>query len=212
MFTNCHTHFSSYAQTEIHQVEMNQMVSHFHSLGVHPWKAGDLTIEKAMELIQFSRNDNTLALGECGLDALKGPEMPLQEKMFEAHVELSESIELPLIIHCVKAWNELQRVHKRMQPKQPWVFHGFSKLGILDQVVATGLMVSLGAGLIHHPKAKELVVGIPNEQLLLETDDQSIEIREVYECVARLKGISLQQLNEIVTSNFKNTFRKWQIG
>jgi len=199
-------------QSEIHQVELNQLVNHFHSVGVHPWHAGDLTVEKAMDLIQLSVNSQTLAIGECGLDALKGPQLDVQEKVFEAQVDLSEQLQLPLIIHCVKSWNALQQIHKKKQPKQTWVYHGFAKLGILDQVVSAGLMVSLGGGIIGHPKAIAIVAGIPDAQLLLETDDQPIEIRSVYEYVARLKGISLQQLNEIVTENFKKTFRKWQIG
>jgi Tat protein secretion system quality control protein TatD with DNase activity len=48
--------------------------------------------------------------------------------------------------------------------------------------------------------------------LLLETDDKEIEIKQVYERVSELKKISLQQLNELTTTNFKNTFRKWHIG
>lgn len=212
MFTNCHTHFSYEPDFEIFQGEIKLPSNRYHSIGIHPWKADVLSVENNIELLRNNLNENTLAIGECGVDGLKGPDFSIQIPVFEKQILLAEELQLPLIIHCVKGWNELLQLRKKHEPLQPWVFHGFAKFGIVEQVIQSGMMISLGAGILHHPKALELVMSIPDEQLLLETDDKEIEIKQVYERVAELKKISLQQLNELITTNFKNTFRKWHIG
>lgn len=212
MFTNCHTHSSVRADFEILQGVIDSTPSTFHSIGIHPWESGECAVDELIERVSRSVNDKTLAIGECGLDGLKGPGFMTQIPVFEKQIELSETIALPLIIHCVKSWNELLLIRKKHRPRQPWIFHGFAKAGIINQVVQSGMMVSLGAGILYHPKREEIVKAIPDERLLLETDDVQVEIKQVYESVAELKQISLQQLNELITTNFKQTFTKWRIG
>ncbi len=212
MFTNCHTHHSSDEKFEILQTALFTNSSSFHSIGIHPWKADEFEVSSVAELLKNNTNENTLAIGECGLDQLKGPDLKTQVSIFEQQIVFSEANNYPLIIHCVKAWNELLVTRKKYQPKQAWVFHGFAKYGIIEQVVQSGMMVSLGAAIINHPKRKEIIQNIPNNQLLLETDDLVIEIQSIYDCVAELKKISLHELNELITYNFKNTFTRWQIG
>lgn len=211
MFTNCHTHHSFNEQFEVRQELLHSNSSRFHSIGIHPWEANDVAEKQVAELLK-NCNEFTLAIGECGLDTLIGPDLKVQTAVFEQQIIFSETFKYPLIIHCVKAWNELLVLRKKYQPTQPWVFHGFSKYGILNQVLASGMMISLGAGIIHHPKQVEIVENIPDHQLLLETDDLEIEIKEIYEVVAELKKISLQEIQNLVNTNFKNTFTRWQIG
>ncbi len=212
MFTNCHTHYPVHPDFEIRQEVPGSGASCFHSVGIHPWDAARFSTNEVAEVLKKNMNGYTLAIGECGLDGLKGPEGSVQASIFEEQILLSEELELPLIIHCVKMWNELSALRRKYRPTQPWVFHGFAKYGILDQVVSSGMMISLGAGITNHPKREEMVANIPDRQLLLETDDAGIEIKHVYECVAELKKISLQELNDLITANFKNTFTRWQIG
>ena len=66
-----------------------------------------------------------VAVGEAGFDKLTAAPMELQVRMFEKQVELSEKYRLPLIIHCVKAMDELLAVRKKLNPAQPWIWHGF---------------------------------------------------------------------------------------
>lgn len=212
MFTNCHTHYSVRKDFEIRQETLDTPSSSFHSVGIHPWNADNYVVDEVVDCVGKSITASTLALGECGLDGLRGPDFSIQIPVFEKQIELSETVELPLIIHCVKGWNELLVTRKKYRPVQPWIFHGFAKAGIVDQVVQSGMMISLGAGILHHPKRNDIVRAIPDDRLLLETDDAQVEIKQVYESVAELKQISLQQLNELITTNFKNTFTKWRIG
>ena len=52
-------------------------------------------------------NEKVIMIGECGLDKVWGPTLDIQEASFRRHIELSEKHQKPLIIHCVKAYNEI---------------------------------------------------------------------------------------------------------
>src|SRR5690606_28610483 len=127
ILTNCHTHFSSDFQNEIFQIDVTQPCDVFHSVGIHPWNASAYSVEEVGLLVRNSITNKTLAIGECGLDALKGSSLEIQSKLFIEQIKLSEELALPLIIHCVKAWNELHAIRLKYRPKQPWVFHGMMK-------------------------------------------------------------------------------------
>lgn len=212
-FLNCHTHFSKQEQNEIFQVQARKMeVEKYHSIGIHPWDVDFIDIDTELASIKESINSKTLAIGECGLDKLKGGNFYKQQVAFEQQIALSEELNLPVIIHCVKAWNELESIHKRLKPKQTWIYHGFTKFGIVEQVVSRNIIISLGVGIIQHPKKTNIINAIPNEQLLVETDHQDIEIKQVYDSICEAKGISLQELVVLIESNFKSVFTKWEIG
>lgn len=209
IFFNAHTHFSVHPSSEILQVGLDQATSNFHSVGIHPWESAsysDLSVEK---IIEKCANPNCIAIGEIGLDGLKGPEMSLQRDVFIDQVLIAEKLELPVIIHCVKAWNEIREIKKKLKPKQIWMSHGFAQSNIVQEVVRENFMISLGAHILKHPKKEVIVEAIPLNQLLLETDDIEIDIREIYQCVADLKKIPLHELAQIIEFNLKNTFPKW---
>lgn len=206
VFLNAHTHFSRHPETEILQIEPGAESPNFYSTGVHPWQSERFTID------QLRISENCLAIGEAGLDRLKGPDLSVQIPAFEAQVQLAEQLRLPLIIHCVKAWNELQQVYRQTQPEQAWIYHGFMQSGIVEQVVNEGIIISIGTGILTHPRADYIIRCIPDDQLLLETDDRETDIQEVYEAVAALKKISLQELEGIILTNFQQIFKKWHIG
>lgn len=211
LFLNCHTHSSIDEKHEIYQGAGNEVVS-FYSLGIPPWEYVSEIDEILAELESHVQNSSCLAIGEIGLDKRLKIDMNLQVDLFKKQILISERQKLPVIIHCVKAWNELQLVKRALKPIQPWIFHGFSKFSLLEEVVTENLMVSLGAGILVHPNAHEIVSKIPNEQLLLETDTSDVAIEIIYEFVAEIKKISLHELTEIVEHNFKNTFQKWEVG
>ena len=91
--------------------------------------------------------------------------------------------------------------------KETWIFHGFTKVSILESVLEEGLMISIGAGIMNNLKLQEALKNIPNEQLFLETDDSEITILEIYKKVSTVKNLSLSELEEIIENNFKRIFR-----
>lgn len=211
-FFNSHTHFSFHPHFEILQREIGLPCNKYHSSGVHPWNAEHYNSKSIEDLNQLFDHKQLVAIGEIGLDKLKGPNFLIQESLFNTQIELAEKLKLPVIIHCVKAWNETKQIKRSVRPTQKWIYHGFAQSGITDDVINEGLMISLGSAILHHPKNQSIIQSIPNERLLIETDDKEIEIIEIYRSIAELKKISLQELVTIVEQNFKNTFQKWHIG
>ena len=90
---------------------------YYYSVGIHPW---ELTEHNAGQLLDYLkqqlRKKQFVAVGEAGLDKLAVASMELQLTVFKAQVRLSEEYGLPLIIHCVKAMDELLAVKKEFRP------------------------------------------------------------------------------------------------
>ncbi len=208
---NCHTHFAETQNISILNIGLQQVCNSVFSIGIHPWQA-ELIEDNFLVIEQNARKKNCLAIGEIGLDKLKGPELSLQIEVFSRQIRIAEETQLPVIIHCVKAWNEIQEIKKKINPRQTWIYHGFIKVGILQEVLKMGLMISIGGAILTNKKLQTALLTIPDDKLLLETDDADVTIFEIYQKVSEIKKISLPTLEKIIEENFIRTFTKWQIG
>ena len=208
-FINVHSHSFDENNLTIFQGKIGLLDKWF-SLGIHPWDTDNSRLsQNFLDCLNLS---NCLALGEIGLDKIKGPNLKTQIQVFEKQIELSEKLNLPVIIHSVKAWNELKLIKRQLKPTQPWIFHGFSKATILEDVLSEGLFVSFGEATVRNPKLMDASKKVPLEKLFLETDDSNISIETIYSEFAKAKQITLQELKEIQFNNFKRVFKKWKSG
>ena len=87
--------------------------------GIHPWRAYSQHLpdergeSKSFPLREdLGEASRCLAIGECGLDALRGASMERQEEVFLHHIALSERLGKPPIVHCVKALDRLLRLRR----------------------------------------------------------------------------------------------------
>lgn len=175
-----------------------------YSLGIHPWKIREDNLSKGIDFIEKnSIFDSIKAIGECGLDKLCDTPWNLQEKAFIAQIKISEFIKKPLIIHCVKAFNELIAFKKEIKPQQPWIIHGFrGKPEQVNQLIHNGFYLSFG------PKYnEESIKMIPLERLFLETDDSREPIEFVYRRVSDNLEINLDILQQRIRENVDRHFR-----
>lgn len=167
--------------------------SHYYSVGIHPWKPDASLLPKVRQYTSFP---SVVAIGETGLDKLKATtpaEWDLQRSLFEAQIRLSEEVKKPLIIHCVKAWEELLYIRKAIQPTTPWIIHGFrGKKTLATQLLNTGCYLSFGS--LYQQDA--LRIAWDAHRLLAETDNKTIDIRTIYEQIADSLHISLEELSE----------------
>lgn len=144
-----------------------------YSVGIHPWDAARATeadmqwVERAAELPQV------VAIGETGLDALRGGPLDEQERVFVRHVMLSERLGKPLIIHAVRTLHRIMALRKSLRPAQTWVIHGFrGKPALAQQLVRSGCDISIGA--LHHPGVP---AGVPPDRLHRESDGENGEFK-----------------------------------
>ena len=212
MLYNSHSHFYDINHcTIVNKSDDNVSLDSYFSIGIHPWNANKIE-DNFFTVEHLAMNKKCLAIGEIGLDKLKGPDISIQKKVFESQVLLSEKLKLPVILHCVKSWNEISMIKQKLKPIQTWVYHGFNKVGILDEVIKTGLMISIGASILSNLKLQNALEKIPNNRLLLETDDANIDIYTIYEKVSEIKKIPLSELEVIIEENFNRIFRNGKVA
>lgn len=178
--------------------------------GIHPWFIDDLS-QQIADLESFTAQKNCLAIGEIGLDKLSQTNFELQIKAFEACLKLAQEKDLPIVIHCVKAQNEILQILKKCNFKGKVLIHGFNQnASILSQWLKANCYISLGAALLNpQSNAHQLINAIPQEKLLLETDDTAIEIKTGYEMAASLLKISNNDLEKTIAQNFKSFYSKF---
>ena len=208
-FFNIHTHSLTHPETEILSLSPEACPIHPHvvhaSIGIHPW---ELTEENANTLWQNLQERTTdprvVALGECGLDKLKGPSIELQTALFKQEAQWAEEHSLPLIIHCVKAFNELIQLKKEIRPYQPWIIHGFrGKEALAMDCIRHGFYLSMGAHF-----QENAIKAIPLDRLFIETDESEENIKIIYQCIAGIQGISPEELAETINKNVREVFFK----
>ena len=190
MYIDLHTHHAPESQDVVAVVDGRD------TWGIHPWKAdADFVVPDLSE---------KMAIGECGLDAVRGASMGRQEDVFMRQVALGEELKKPLVIHCVKAFDRLLRLRRELRPAMPWMLHGFrGKPQQLRSLLDAGFFVSFGFR--HNEESLRLC---PLERLMLETDDDKRHISILYNNVAAARGISVAILCDEMAKNYRAFFRK----
>ncbi len=173
------------------------------SAGIHPDAVADDFEEKLNWLRDISAHKNCVAIGECGLDGLIDVDEKLQQKAFLAQIEIANSVKKPLIIHCVKRFSQLLKFRK--MSKVPMIVHGFNKRKTIgDDLLKNGLCLSFGKSVLYNVNLQDFVKHLPIEKLFLETDSADFEIKELYQKVADLKNMRLEDLSEKIKNNLQN--------
>lgn len=139
---------------------------YLYSVGIHPWESATASEADFKAILDDLSDANVVAIGECGLDRLRGPELAIQRDVFVRQLELAEKAGKPVIIHCVRAFDELLRLRKQLRPSVDWIVHGFrGKPELARQLADTGMYLSLGR------KYNPAVLSVVNpSQILHETD------------------------------------------
>ena len=179
----------------------------FYSAGLHPWHLSEESKTKDFEqLEQASALSNVVAIGECGLDKICNTPFQLQTDVFTAQIQLANNINKPLIIHCVKAFEETFALLKKEKNKVPVIFHGFNKnVQLAQQIIHNGFYLSLGKAL-ETERMQKVLQAIPIERFFLETDDTSIPIKEVYAYACKALQITEDSLSLQLQKNVTSVF------
>ncbi|GLB51127.1 TatD family hydrolase [Neptunitalea chrysea] len=212
-FIDIHTHSEITAEsnvTIVNKLPQDTVSKGYFSVGYHPWylKANEVTNQFEL-LTKKALSPFCLAVGECGLDKVVDTDYNLQLSVFKDHIALSETLQKPLIIHCVKSFQEIYQLKKELKPSQQWILHGFTKNEQLaNQMVSAGFKLSFGAALFKNSSVQRTFANLLPESFFLETDDQlGISIKAVYEKAAALRNVNIEEIQQIITKNFKEVFK-----
>ena len=160
-FIDLHTHHEAAPSTEAWQ-RISRSLSEglppappprsAYSLGIHPWYIDALGEESLPQLEQALSPGHFLALGEAGLDKRCGTDYSRQQQLLRGEIELSERLQLSLILHLVKGTAELLALRRELRPHMPWIVHGFrGKSTEAAQLLGQGLYLSFGR--YYHPES-----------------------------------------------------------
>lgn len=189
MLVNIHTH-----RPTGHAIELR-------TSGIHPWEAG---VRDAASLLPLPAE--VQAIGETGLDALRGPDLGIQLACFRAQLALARDTGLPVVIHCVRTFGEVMRELERYELRAV-IFHGFIGSGQqAAQAAARGYCLSFGERTFASARTLGALRSLPPEHLFLETDDSPAGIAEIYDRAAAALGIGRGELERIVFDNYERIF------
>lgn len=170
------------------------------SIGLHPMQIEANYREEIAWIEEKAKDPYCLAIGECGLDYRSTS--PFEEKVFEMQIELANSMNKPMIIHCVRRQTELLKFHKNA--KTPWIVHGFNrKSAIAEPLTKKGIYLSFGNPLLYNVSLQALFRALPLDQIFLETDSFPVEIEKIYQKAAELKAVSVEELQRKIEQNLK---------
>jgi len=216
MYIDIHTHNSEKEEDvlKIKNVYLGDSVDSdtYFSVGLHPWHISDDNVDISDVLNSIKSNKNLLAVGEIGLD--KNIDVPINKQGEVLHEQLifAEQNELPIILHIVKAFNEIIEIKSKWCYNQPWIIHGFNKkIELAKQLLDKGFYLSFGASVMNEKSnSVDVLRGIDVSRIFIETDDQTeYGIKEIYKRISEIKEMPLDDLKIQIEQNFKKVFNRY---
>ncbi|PIE84145.1 MAG: hypothetical protein CSA07_03495 [Bacteroidia bacterium] len=174
-----------------------------HTVGLHPWESHMAGAERLIDerLAEALSQPTCLGLGEVGLDRLR-PDLARQEELLARQLQIADRLGRPAVLHCVRAWSELQQCIRRAGFGGRRAVHGFStaRRSILDSLLAEGYYLSLP------PRLTPLAHHIPLDRLLAETDDTGEDIQAHHARLAEQLALPLATLQSQLADNAHRFF------
>lgn len=197
------------------------------TVGIHPHEADHHADIDTAKLVAKAAHSRVIGIGETGLDYYYDHSDREQQKTsFRAHIAAARETGLPLIVHTRDAEADTAEILAEEMGKgaYPGVIHCFTASGeFADKALELGLYISI-SGIVTFKNAKDLqetAVRLPANRLLIETDapflapvphrGQTCEpghVADTARFLANLRGVSVEQLAEQTTSNFRALFSK----
>lgn len=194
------------------------------SVGWHPVDAIDMQPEDLNYLESLAAHPKVVALGEMGLDYHwdKSPK-DVQKEVFIKQIHLAKKVGLPIIIHNREATEDIINILKEEGAAEVGgIMHCFSgSVEVAKQCLDMNFYISLGGPVTfkNAKKPKEVAEAVPLDKLLIETDcpylaphpfrgkrNEPSYVTLVAEEIARLRGLTYEEVTEYTTVNAKRLF------
>lgn len=195
----------------------------FVSLGFHPEDADNIT-DKDLHCLDevLVSSSRIVAIGEIGLDYYwRKDNKEKQRDLFQKQLDLAVKHQMPVVIHCRDAIQELYDILSQYKGKVKGVIHCFSgSYEMARAFIELGFVLGIGGVLtFKNSKLYQVVEKLPLSSIVLETDspyltpephrgemNESKYIPLIAEKIAQIKGISLSEVEKITTDNAKRVF------
>lgn len=210
-------------RTAIHLAKKHTDVI-FAAVGFHPYEAPHNPDVSYLEMLL--KTEKIIAVGECGLDyhlykgEIAGGRKEVQHKLFIEQLRLAVTYDLPVIIHCRDAFEDVFTVLRSLPRVPRGVFHCFYG-GLQDLRLAheMGFYVGIDGNVTYSKQLAMIVPHIPLSRLVLETDapyltpvphrgkrNEPKYIPLIAKCIAELQNKTLSDVEIATTHNAKELF------
>ena len=203
-----HTHHGAprpNAVVSVRPEDFNPVEGQLYSTGIHPWDTTDDIAEERWQLLEnVASHPQVVAIGECGIDLLKGGPLFRQMQVMRRHIDLSERLGKPLVIHCVHAHDIIIGLKRDLKPTQKWMIHGFrGKPTVAGMLADAGMWISSGAQF-----NEASLKNIPLDRMLAETDESDTPIEDI---ITRLSTFAGEDLTPRIEENSRTFLMRLMI-
>ena len=195
------------------------------SAGVHPDEQVDDHEATVDELLSLAAHPKVVAIGETGLDYYRLQEpLDWQRERFRTHIRAAVACSKPLVIHTRNSHADtLKLMREENASRAGGVMHCFTETWeVAEEALKLGFYVSL-SGIVTFKSAAtvhEVARNMPLDRLLIETDspylaptpfrgkmNQPGYVAHVAEYIAKLRGITVEEVAQHTTANFFELFK-----
>jgi TatD DNase family protein len=195
----------------------------FAMLGLHPCNVKE-GFREELQQIKAAKNELTIyAVGEIGIDLYRDRStLDFQEAAFREQIAWAKALDLPVVIHCRDAFNEVEKIlSEEKSERLRGIFHCFT--GTAEQaekVIGLGFHLGIG-GVVTYKNSglAEVVAGIGLEHIVLETDapylspapfrgkpNESSYLVHIAQKVADIYHQSIEEVAAVTTGNSRKIF------
>lgn len=171
----------------------------WYSVGFHPWDQVESLTDSDFDLLgKCARHPQVLAVGETGMDRLRGGDLVEQKPAFVRHLQLARELGKPVVVHNVRATREiLDARHRAGLDDVTLVIHGMrGNAHVARTLLEAGCYLSYG------PRFNaEALQTTPPDRLLIETDDSDVPIIDVATQVAQALMLTATQVMRLASAN-----------
>ena len=193
----------------------------FSTAGIHPHDAKDAPENYIEKLFELLANTKMAAVGEIGLDYFRNISEPeIQRTVFREQLELSASLNMPIVFHNREADEDTVRMLEKHGPGKG-IAHCFSStIETAERFMELGYHISFSGNLtFKNSHLPEVAKEIPLNRVLVETDSPYMSpepfrgkpnepgrTRYVAEKLADIHAVSLETIAEITSANAATLF------
>ncbi len=204
------------------------------SYGLHPWFVAERSADWERRLTERLESGGA-AVGEIGLDRWKEPyDFDDQQTVFRRQLALAAERDLPVTIHCLRAWGKLREILESAPlPRRGFLIHAYGgPAEMVGPFAELGAHFSFNGYFLHERKQaqREVFRSLPADRLLVETDAPAMplpsawqthalpaspdgqpvnhpaNLAATYRALAELRGSTVDALAEAVEANFHRLF------
>lgn len=205
------------------------------AFGLHPWYVQGRSAHWQERLTALLDSHRNVSIGEVGLDRwIQGFDVKVQQQVLAAQLALAKKRNLPVTVHCLKAWGALEEMTRaEAMPECGWLLHSYGgSREMMEELAKRGAYFSFSGYFLHERKAASKAVfrEIALERLLVETDapdmpppngadvqileekgcgsplNSPMNIELCYRKLAEFRGMKVEELVQQVEANFLRLF------